>query len=149
MSDRREDTFAAGLSMGGYGALKLGLRRSEAFSKVASLSGALDAAAFAQLPSRANSPFWTSIFGPLDQIPQGEDDLFRAASLLKESGKPLPEVYMWCGLQDGLLPQNHRMRDHLRSLGYPLVYEESEGGHRWDCWDERIRSVLRWIQEGR
>lgn len=40
MSDRREDTFAAGLSMGGYGALKCGLRAPEVFSKVASLSGA-------------------------------------------------------------------------------------------------------------
>ena len=44
LSEKREENFVAGLSMGGYGAIKLGLRKSEAFAAAASLSGALDMA---------------------------------------------------------------------------------------------------------
>ena len=44
VSTRREDTFVAGLSMGGYGALKWALRQPERFAAAASLSGALDVA---------------------------------------------------------------------------------------------------------
>lgn len=144
MSDKREETFAAGLSMGGYGALKLGLRASETFGKVASLSGALDAADFASWGGR-DEAYWSGVLGPVESRKNSDDDLFYQAELLKKSGKPLPEIYMWCGTEDGLLGHNHRMRDHLNALGYNLTYAESTGNHGWGWWDEQIQPVLKWM----
>lgn len=146
MSDRREDTFAAGLSMGGYGALKLGLGASETFSAVASLSGALDMTA--SLRSGAiNDPsgVFRNIFGSLEEMENSEEDLMAVAGRLKESGKPLPKVYIWCGTEDFLYSQNCTARARLQELGYDLTYEESPGDHQWKYWDEKIQRVLEWL----
>ena len=142
MSDRREDTFAAGLSMGGYGAFKLGLRCSDRFAAVASLSGGLDAAECCKIN---DAPIWGQIFGKAEDVPGSDNDLFAVAKRLKASGKELPKLYMWCGTEDFLYHQNTRMRDHLQKLGYDLTYEESPGDHMWSCWDEKIQSVLKWL----
>ncbi len=146
MSRRREDTFAAGLSMGGYGALKFGLRAPETFSRVASLSGGLDPVAVAL--REPENPFWRDVFGPPEQNAGSFNDLFAAAEALKDS--PIrPDVYMWCGTEDFLYDQNVRMRDHLRALGYNLVYEESPGDHQWKYWDAKIQTVLDWLVPGK
>ncbi len=143
MSDKREDTYVAGLSMGGYGALKLGLRAPETFSMAASLSGALDASELAErLPEDGKPNYWQMVFGPRDQVKGSFDDLFAAA---EELASPRPKVYIWCGTEDSLYPQNERMRDHLISLGYDLTYEESPGDHQWKYWDEKIQTVLDWM----
>ena len=80
MSDKREDTFAAGLSMGGYGALKCGLLAPDTFSAVASLSGGVDAADCADaVPGDPHAQLWEDIFGPKDQIRGSDNDLFAVA----------------------------------------------------------------------
>lgn len=147
MSSRREDTFAAGLSMGGYGALKLGLSASDSFGAVASLSGGLDAASICEENARSEKrvQLWEDIFGPAEAVRGGKNDLFAEAERLKASGKPLPKVYMWCGTEDFLYRANTDMRDHLQNLGYDLTYEESPGDHQWKYWDEKIQTVLQWL----
>ena len=145
MSDRREDTWAAGLSMGGYGALKLGLLASETFSKIAAFSGGLDIDAIVNRGNLADPLFWENIFGPADQVKGSENDLFAAAERLKASGKPMPDIYMWCGTEDFLYDQNVAMRDHLNALGYNLTYTEGPGDHRWKYWDENIAKALDWM----
>ena len=144
MSTRREDTFAAGLSMGGYGAFKLGLRASETFSAVASLSGGLDVTGLGGRHQERNALF-EGIFGDLSKVKGSENDLFYLAEKLKESGKPLPKMYQWCGTEDFLYEDNLKMRDHLRKLGYDLTYEESPGDHQWKYWDEKIQTVINWL----
>ena len=148
LSTRREDTFAGGVSMGGYGALKCALRAPETFSRAISLSGALDAADVAQnggdLAPRA---FWEDVFGPAEAVPGSENDLFSTAAEMQ--GSPLrPKVYMWCGTGDFLYAMNTRMRDHLRALGYDLTYAESPGDHQWRCWDAKIQDALDWLVPG-
>lgn len=145
MSSRREDTFVAGLSMGGYGALKLGLRAGDTFGWAASLSGAVDVAEIARTNMLADGSYWRDIFGPAEGVPGSFNDLFAAAKELKESGKPLTKLYMWCGTEDFLIAPNRRMRDHLNALGYDLTYEESPGDHQWKYWDEKIQTVLNWL----
>ena len=145
MSDKRGDTWVAGLSMGGYGALKMGLRKSETFSKVAEFSGALDVAGLVKPLTAQRLAYWENVFGPVDQIQGSFNDLFAAAEELKASGKALPEVYMWCGLEDGLYPSNVAMRDHLKKLGYKVSYHESHGDHQWKYWDEQIKKALAWM----
>jgi len=145
MSDRREDTWAAGLSMGGYGALKLGLNASDTFSKVVALSGGLDVDAIVKGHMLSTDTYWENVFGPADQVAGSENDLFASAERLKASGKALPDVYMWCGTEDFLYDQNVRMRDHLNKLGYNLTYTETPGDHQWKYWDEHIQKGIEWL----
>ena len=147
MSDKREDTFAAGLSMGGYGALKCGLLAPDTFSAVASLSGGVDAADCADAaPGDPHAQLWEDIFGPKDQIRGSDNDLFAVAErLAAKNPEKMPKVYMWCGTEDFLYDQNVRMRDHLSRLGYSLTYEQSPGDHQWKYWDEKIQTVLSWL----
>ena len=147
LSDKREETFAAGLSMGGYGALKLGLRAGDTFGAVASLSGAVDIATF--FDSYTNDSLFFDIFGSKERATGSDDDLFALADKLARSGKPLPKIYMWCGTEDPLYADNAKLRDSLRTLGYDLTYEESAGNHSWTYWDEKIQTVLRWLPLGK
>lgn len=148
LSDKREDTYIGGNSMGGYGALKCALRAPRTFSRVISLSGALDAADTAinnTVP--ATRRYWEDVFGPAEDVSGSENDLFAAATALTDPALR-PRIYMWCGTEDFLYAQNTRMRDHLRALGYDLTYEESPGDHQWQYWDKKIAGALDWLLPG-
>ena len=150
LSRERGDTFAAGLSMGGYGALKCGLLAPETFSACASLSGAADMAglterAIAEDPDLSHAtPVFQNAFGPFESIKGSDNDLLAVAERLADKTKR-PRLYMWCGTEDFLIEPNHTMRDHLRALGYDLTYEEGPGDHQWKYWDEKIQRVLQWL----
>ncbi|MDU6263183.1 MAG: alpha/beta hydrolase family protein [Anaerocolumna aminovalerica] len=144
MSEKREDNFVAGLSMGGYGAFKLALGCSDRFFGAASLSGALDSSDLANIDT-SNKDFFENVFGPLDKVIGSDNDLFTLATKLKESGKPLPKLYMWCGTEDFIYNGNRAMKEHLENLGFDLTYEESAGDHQWKYWDEKIQDVLKWL----
>lgn len=146
LSTKRKDNFVAGLSMGGYGALKMGLAASESFAAVASLSGALDVAAICLYNQNTHEKdFWKNIFGEAKHVKESNNDLLALATRLKKSGKQLPDIYMWCGTEDYLYHQNITMKKHLESLGYNLTYEESPGDHQWKYWDAQIQTVLEWL----
>jgi putative tributyrin esterase len=146
ISDKREETFAAGLSMGGYGALKLGLRASQTFGAVASLSGALDMVSSLKDGAIDDpSGVFRNIYGSMEEMIDSEEDLMAVAGRLKESGKPLPKIYIWCGTEDFLYEQNVTAKRRLDELGYDLTYEEGPGDHQWNYWDEKIQTVLQWL----
>ncbi|MDD3243937.1 MAG: alpha/beta hydrolase family protein [Eubacteriales bacterium] len=145
MSTRREDTFAAGLSMGGYGALKLGLGASETFGAVAALSAATDVVKRCQTTDLGREDYFLSIFGPKEQVKGSDNDLWALADRLAASGKEKSPIYMWCGTEDSLLEENHRLRDHLQTRGFDVTYEESTGDHSWGYWDAKIQTVLNWL----
>ena len=146
LSRDRADTFVAGNSMGGYGALKCALKHPETFSKAASLSGALDAAVLPSLSDPlADAAYWEDVFGPVDAIPGSENDLFAAARACTENR---PEIWMWCGTEDFLYDMNLRMREHLLNLGYSLDYSESSGDHQWFYWDRELPRLMDWLLGG-
>jgi len=136
VSRRREDNFAAGLSMGGYGALKLGLRLPERFALAAAMSAVTD------LQSRAKDVLGG--FYPEGYIVPPEDDL---TALARQTADKIekPEFFIGCGTEDVLLPDSRNFRDTLVSLGYTVNYRESAGIHSWEFWDEYIQYVLEWI----
>jgi len=141
LSDRREDNVVAGLSMGGYGAFKLALNLPERYAAAASLSGALDLNGVWMSEERKGI-----LKDAFDSRPQGTiNDLFHVAKTLAASDKPRPRLFQWCGTEDFLYPDNLKFRDHARSLGLPLDYTDSPGGHSWERWDEQIQRVLTWM----
>lgn len=149
ISDKREENFVAGNSMGGYGAFKLALLNPEKFGAAASLSGGLDAAATAEKNGNDFYPtLWEDIFGPADQVRGSGNDLFAAAQRLADEGAVKPKLYMWCGTEDFLYQQNQDMKSHLQELGYDLTYKENPGDHSWKYWDPQIEDILDWLLPG-
>jgi len=145
LSDRRDDTFVAGLSMGGYGAFKLALRCPDRFAAAASLSGALDMAAHIADPENEMRPELAHVFGDLAAFAGSENDLVHLARQVARSKGLRPALYQCCGTEDFLYQDNLRFRDHARRLGLDLTYEEGPGEHEWGYWDRMIQRVLAWL----
>jgi putative tributyrin esterase len=145
LSAEREDNFAAGLSMGGYGAFKLVMRRPELFAAGASLSGALDIVNRWREDAGFPNSEYSRIFGSLDELQGSEDDLFHVANELASGSGPKPKLFESCGTEDFLYQANLDFRDHARKLGLELTYEEAPGGHEWGYWDTHIQRVLAWL----
>jgi putative tributyrin esterase len=148
LSSAREDTFAAGLSMGGYGALRLGFKKPERFAAVASLSGAFDVARRARNAERSESLLSSAemraIFGERS-LDGSESDLFFLAENVAAVGKRRPAIFLACGTEDELIEENRRMHQHLDNLQIPHRYAESPGAHEWSYWDAQIAQVLDWL----
>jgi putative tributyrin esterase len=134
----------AGLSMGGYGALKLALKRPAAFAVAGSFSGALEATrdgAFERLIGTAESARIQSIFGPAGSRARQENDLFALAAALKPAAAPY--IYIDCGIADNeLIAANRELAATLHKTGVAYEYHEVAGAHTWDYWDRRIREFL-------
>jgi len=144
ISPKREDTFAAGLSMGGYGAWKLGLRCPEKFAAVASLSGCLDIVSAVKRNLVGSPVYWNSIFGSVEELQGSEDDLLAVAE--KTAASPYPvALYACCGTEDFLYRENQTAVSRIRSLGMDLTYEEGPGAHTWEFWDTYIQKILKWL----
>lgn len=147
VSKKREDTFIAGISMGGYGTFRLALERPDLFGAAASLSGGLDMAMRQKSPKLQGGPKATmdyhSLFGD-ESIEGTHHDLFALLKQRKEENN-LPKLYMCCGTEDFLYETNIKFRDYAKEIGVDIEYDESPGIHNWDYWDPQIRKVLKWL----
>lgn len=146
LSPKREDTFIAGLSMGGYGALHLALSRPERFAAAASLSGMLSFSALARQTDTKPWPLM-AITGPLsaDAIERSKRNAVVQARRLLARGIPLPALFLSVGTEDFTLQFNRTGVRKLRDLGVALTYEEHPGGHTWQYWDTHILRALDWM----
>jgi len=139
LSERPEDTFVAGLSMGGYGALKLGLHHPERYAAVASLSGAVDVRGLLLRDERAEI-----VQRVFDGTFSAQDDLY---DLLAEADpEALPPLYIACGTEeDRLMEANTRLADQARALGVDVTTDFRPGVHEWGLWDDVIQDVIAWL----
>jgi putative tributyrin esterase len=145
VSQRQEDTFVAGLSMGGYGALKLALRQPERFAAAASMSGALDIAALAR-SARAEDPMiWRRVFGERP-VAGGPDDLLALVGAADPAR--LPRLHVSCGTEDVVVAHSRRFVETCERAGVPVVSSFGPGEHDWAYWDDRIQDVLDWLLIG-
>ncbi len=141
VSSRREDTFVAGLSMGGYGAFKWALRQPWRFAAAAALSGSLD---IAKPEREANYPhLFTTIWGDDRRPASTDDDLLTLVG--RSDPAELPALWVGCGTEDGLIADSHRFLHATHERGVPVTYEFPPGEHEWGLWDDQIRRVLDWL----
>jgi putative tributyrin esterase len=147
VSQRREDTFVAGLSMGGYGALKWALRQPDRFAAAASLSGALDVVGLWTRRVRPEDPrMFERIFG--DGAPAGTDDDLLAL-LGRADPANLPRLHVSCGEQDELIGDNRMFVEACSGAAVPVTSSFGPGEHDWAYWDATIQDVLAWLPIGR
>ncbi len=152
LAQRRADTFAAGLSMGGYGAFRLALAHPDRFAAAASLSGALDIACRYRRGIEADEVMGRvelrAVFGDRPGLDGSDADLFELAR--RALGAPLrPRLYLYCGTRDRLYEDNLRFRDQALDSSFDLAYTEDDGDHSWRYWDRQIEKALDWMLAGR
>ncbi len=149
LSERREDTFIGGISMGAYGALRNGLRYCETFGSIVALSPAMIVGGFDQVFSDdlffLSRSFLESTFGDLDQVRGSDKDPARLAADLVYCDRPRPRVYMACGDQDPLAEPDRVLAQRMRDTGLDVTYHEMRGGHDWEFWNAALPEALNWL----
>nr|WP_122012108.1 alpha/beta hydrolase family protein [Maliibacterium massiliense] len=144
ISQAREKTFIAGLSMGGYGAFKIALRHPEHFSVAASFSGVLDVVDQLRRDGHVQTQREKElVFGPPDTWEKSENDVMYLLERAAASGKPLPRLYQSVGLDDFLYENNQRFRKKAEALEVDLTYYEEVGvAHEWPFWDREVKKFI-------
>lgn len=148
VSDRREDTFVAGLSMGGYGAFKWALRHPERFAAAASLSGVLDIDRLVRDAAAHRARLFDTVFGDR-QVAGTADDLLWLLDEANVGAPDFPKLYVCCGTDDDLIGDNRRFVDAANARGADLTADLCPGAHEWGLWDAKIQDVLAWLPLGR
>lgn len=136
----RHKRSIAGLSMGGYGAVKLALKYPGLFAFAGSLSGALNAAQTLDVERPEFRAKLLEVFGSSQSRVRTENDVFQ---LLKPSGPgDYPYIYLACGTSDSFLPVNRAFVERLSSSKIAYEYHETSGGHTWEYWDAAVQPLL-------
>ena len=141
----------AGLSMGGYGAIKFGLKSPSTFVFAASMSGAFGVTRFTDKDVSANG--WKellNLFGPVGSETRKANDLFEIIQGLPATRIPsLPYFYFDCGTEDApvIFPYNRELSGLMSEKKIPHEYRELPGDHSWGYWDRQVQEVLRILDQ--
>jgi putative tributyrin esterase len=140
----RENRAIAGLSMGGYGSIKFGLKYPEMFSIVGSFSGALGAASLSAKNAGAIGKSIDRIFGADDSETRKSNDIFRIVrEASTEKIKTFPFIYFDCGTEDFLFQNNREFAALLVEKKIPHEYRQLPGRHDWNFWNSQVLEFLR------
>ncbi|MET3806729.1 S-formylglutathione hydrolase FrmB [Nakamurella sp. UYEF19] len=135
---RAGETFngIAGLSMGGWGALRIAARHPGRYDAAVGLSPLTRVGQIADYADRDQAA----------HAPDGEDpDL---SALLLSRAESLPRIRIACGVDDELLPEVRQLHDTLLTASVPHEYEEAPHGHDWDFWGGQVRPALQFMARG-
>lgn len=132
----------AGLSMGGYAAVKFGLKYPELFGFSGSLSGAFNAAQNLDDLRPEFRAKLLEVFGNAGSKTRDENDVF----LLVKSSQNYPYFYLACGTSDFFLDTNRALAARLSSQKLPYEYHETPGDHAWEYWDSELPPLLQAVE---
>jgi S-formylglutathione hydrolase FrmB len=134
----------AGLSMGGYGALKIALKHPDTFAAAGSFSAALGVTdpAFDEGMTAFKDQLYT-IYGPAGSDTRASNDVIAIANKASVAGAPA--IYVDCGTTDGFLDSNRALAAVLQKRGFAYEYHETGGAHAWDYWNRRLEAFLPWL----
>jgi putative tributyrin esterase len=132
----------AGLSMGGFGAVKLALKYPDRFAVAGSLSGALNAAQDLDALRPEFRAHLLEVFGSAGSRTRAENDVF----LLLQRPQEYPYFYLACGAADSFLDTNRTFAAQLSSRKILYEYHETPGGHTWEYWDTALQPMLQAVE---
>jgi putative tributyrin esterase len=142
----RANRAIVGVSMGGFGAVKIGLRHPELYAFAGGISSAVD------VPRRRFSikriqqwRFHSEIFGPSGSQTRRDNDPF----VLAGSANPetAPYFFLTCGEQEGLLPSNREFAALLKQRHFRYEFHTGAGGHEWKQWNGWLPSLFQSLTE--
>lgn len=151
LSDKREDTFIAGLSMGGFGAIRNGLFYHDTFSHIGGFSSALNIFRLHEKDAIKNFIGQEKIIGAdyEAQIETEKNPEYLMKKLAEKHDKDpkveLPKFYLSCGTKDPFIRLNRPFRDALKELGYDVTWNESDHDHEWPFWEQELGNLLKWL----
>ena len=127
----------AGLSMGGYGALRLGAKYADRFNAISAHSAITDVS---EMQSFAEEPVSEYLqCGPAEEL--------SAIYWLRKNRERLPEIRFDCGVDDPLIEGNRALHRALQIEAIAHTYEEFAGGHEWPYWQKHVAETLRFASE--
>ena len=139
----RQNRIVAGLSMGGYGAIKFGLRYSDKFVLAGSFSGAMDAVVKTQNYKHLIKSV-ADVFGEENSQARKDNDIFRIINEASaEKIKEFPFLFVDCGTEDHQFQSNRDFAALLTDKKVPHEYRQMPGVHNWAFWDSEVREFLR------
>ena len=142
----RNHRAVAGLSMGGYGSIKFGLKNAEMFALVGSFSGALGAAGWTEKEIGTKGFIAQSIhvvYGAADSKTRQENDIFKIIrEMPADKIKSLPFIYLDCGTEDFLINSNRDFVNLLLEKKVKHEFRQLPGAHNWKFWDAQVQEFL-------
>ena len=143
LSDKREDTFIAGFSMGGYGAIRNGLKYYENFSKIGMISAALIMDDIVNYTDNNNvlksRDFYESIFGDLKDVIGSDAD----PKYLINNCPDIPDIFMACGIDDFLFEKNADFYRFLKENNINSTFIGDDGEHTWEFCDKYVKEFIK------
>ena len=127
--------FIGGLSMGGYGALRIGAKFPDKFRGISAHSAITDIDEMKQ--------FLTTSF-PFDDVPRSDSDITQWCRLNKDR---LPPIRFDCGISDPLIEGNRRFHRQLEKYSINHSYHEFSGGHSWEYWRTHFVETLLFFEQ--
>ncbi len=139
----RDHRAIAGLSMGGYGSIKFGMKYPEMFSLAGSFSGALGAAGYSEANASRIGKSMDAIYGPMESETRKANDIFRMIKdISPEKMKAMPFLYIDCGTEDFLFKNNQDFVALLVEKKMPHEFRQLPGGHDWKFWNSQVKEFL-------
>jgi len=142
----RNHRAIAGLSMGGYGAIKFGIKNPEMFALVGSFSGAIGVASLTEKEIGTKGAIAESIsgvFGAADSETRKQNDIFKLVGEMSAEKKGnLPFIYVDCGTEDFLFQNNREFVNLLVEKKVKHEFRQLPGKHDWAFWDAQIQEFL-------
>lgn len=152
-SQRREDNYIAGLSMGGYGALKIGLTYPKQYAALGAMSAAIDpfqaikmSGKMFTVPDAIENVSW--IFGAEADYAKSHNSLTCIVDNIAQTEGDIPRIYHSCGKQDSLYQMNVELKELLEKQDSKLEYHysESDGEHNWAFWNPELKKILEFMK---
>lgn len=144
-----EETMIGGFSMGGFGALHVGLSHPEQFGSIIALSSALIIHQVATMTPGFSNPvadydYYAQTFGDPAAVLTSRNNPEVLVRDLKAAGAAIPSIYMACGTEDFLVESNRAFAAFLNEQQVPVKYEEGPGVHNWDFWNPHMDAAIRY-----
>lgn len=150
ISDKREDTFIGGLSMGGFGALHTALQFPDRISKCVCLSSALITDRLGDMKPGddngvANYEYYALMFGELDKIAESEANPKYLIKKIKENASIVPDIFLACGTEDFLFQANVEMSNYLKEQNITHTFVKDSGVHDFNFWNKMLEPGICWL----
>lgn len=150
LSNKKEDIFIGGYSMGGFGAIHMGLIFPETFDKIFALSSALIIHNIKNMKEDfkdavADYYYYSSTFGDLTKLDKSENNPEYLITMMKEKDQKIAPIYMACGTEDFLLEENRAFHKFLLKEKVDVHYVESQGIHDWTFWNQYLEPAVSWL----
>jgi putative tributyrin esterase len=152
LSHRREETVIAGFSMGGYGAIRNGLRYPDVFGAMIALSSALITDEVAKMTPEgqgngfATYGYYRQTFGEPAKLLGSDKDPEHLAKLCVKAGKT-PRLFLACGTEDFLYDRNLAFHEYLGGIGFAHEWYAKPGVHNFEFWNQSIQVGMDWLKQ--